>query len=403
MHCLIVGDADFAFGQQFLERSDVLKLFTDVDTPTKQLQVLSLKMACTVAGGAAQASMEARDGVMLAELAAVRAFATAGEHPRRLLDRYYERMPSSGDVLLAKALLAAVLWRTRRTEAAEEAAAAAAAVAAQRLLADTWCARTRVGRSPFTSSVSLADVGLRVPMRFNLNPAFATHVIAFAGDTIVGGARYHSQAGKGDSARDLALRQSRAIGRTFDELREFCNIVGLPLEAFGETAETWVPDTKNKNPRHLMSDKVGRLIKLCLVRRQGRCACMSCARDRQPDDLGDWRGATCADLHKLDFAHRDSTPKPRGNNTNTWQPVMRAETPFQSLRTGWEDMILYCELAHRSCHREYDKGSEAMYGENILTRGARVPIVAEVDDAFAAVPHWRTDPSWRASWGRGIS
>ena len=30
VHCLIVGDADFAFGQQFLERSDVLELFTDV-------------------------------------------------------------------------------------------------------------------------------------------------------------------------------------------------------------------------------------------------------------------------------------------------------------------------------------------------------------------------------------
>ena len=123
MHCLIVGDADFAFGQQFLERSDVLELFTDADTPTKLLQVLSLKTACTVVGSAAQASMEARDGAMLAELAAVRAFATAGEHPQRLLDRYYEGMPSSGDVLLAKALLAAVLWRTRRTEAAEEAAA----------------------------------------------------------------------------------------------------------------------------------------------------------------------------------------------------------------------------------------------------------------------------------------
>ena len=61
VHCLIVGDADFAFGQQFLERSDVRELFTDADTPTKLLQVLSLKTACTVVGSAAQASMEARD------------------------------------------------------------------------------------------------------------------------------------------------------------------------------------------------------------------------------------------------------------------------------------------------------------------------------------------------------
>ena len=57
VHCLIVGDADFAFGQQFLERSDVLELFTDADTPTKQLQVLSLKLATAT---------ETRRGPMLA-------------------------------------------------------------------------------------------------------------------------------------------------------------------------------------------------------------------------------------------------------------------------------------------------------------------------------------------------
>ena len=76
------------------------------------MQVLSLKMACDVVGKVAQSLMEARDGAMLAKLATVQAFGRPNEHPQHLLDRYYEAMPRSWEVLQAKALLAVVLWRT---------------------------------------------------------------------------------------------------------------------------------------------------------------------------------------------------------------------------------------------------------------------------------------------------
>ena len=131
VHCHITSDADFAFVQQFLQQADVCELFSDVDTAAQHMQVLSLKMACDVVGKAAQSLMEARDRAMLAELAAVQAFERSNEHPQHLLDRYYEGMPRSWEALLAKALLAAVLWRTRQTQAAEEDAAAAANVMAQ--------------------------------------------------------------------------------------------------------------------------------------------------------------------------------------------------------------------------------------------------------------------------------
>ena len=155
-----------------------------------------------------------------------------------------------------------------------------------------------------------------------------------------------------------------------------------------------------------MADRVGKVIKLCLVRRQGRCACLECI---EVDDLTDWRGATTSDLPKIDFAHRHGTPKPMGL-FGTWNPVIRGKHPFHSLRTGLQEMILHCELAHKQCHEQHDRRNtvtrgtlppEAMYGENVRTRGARVPICVEVDGAFAAVPHWRTDPSWRDGWDRG--
>ena len=140
-------------------------------------------------------------------------------------------------MLQAKALLAVVLWRTRHTQVAVEDAAAAANVMAQQLLHDTWSGRTRVGRSPFTSALPLGSVGNRVPMRFNLNPAFAATVITFSGDTLLDGARYHSQ--NGTNPPNPARRKERTIGRSFDELWEFCSIVGLPLAAVGETEHTW--------------------------------------------------------------------------------------------------------------------------------------------------------------------
>ena len=73
-------------------------------------------------------------------------------------------------------------------------------------------------------------------MRFNLNPAFAAAVITFSGDTLKDGARYHNGEGSdGLSQIHIGRRNRRTIERSFDELREFCSIVGLPLAVSGET------------------------------------------------------------------------------------------------------------------------------------------------------------------------
>eukprot|EP01048_Picozoa_sp_COSAG05_P002546 COSAG05_NODE_106_length_18750_cov_677.083105_2_plen_141_part_00 len=85
-------------------------------------------------------------------------------------------------------------------------------------------------------------------------------------------------------------------------------------------------------------------------------------------------------------------------------PLAWAVLSVRDLRFRWLRRVPTADASGRAvCHVAAAtalgaaKGSEAMYGENLLTRGARVPIAAEVDDAFAAVPHWRTDPSCPSS------
>ena len=90
-------------------------------------------------------------------------------------------------------------------------------------------------------------------MRFNLNPAFVATVITFSGDTFLDDAHCHSQ--NGTNPPNPAHRKERTIGRGFDELWEFCSIVGLPLAVVGETEHTWVPDTTSPGVRYHMADK----------------------------------------------------------------------------------------------------------------------------------------------------